>query len=87
MKIFVASTYIILGIILLFLSACIPGVTSSNAQHLSPEQIKALADAKQNYLGCSMIGGPPLGGRSTMLIIPPNYPITVKFGPDCQILP
>jgi hypothetical protein len=73
-------------LLLFFLSACVPGVTSNNVQHLTPDQIRALAESKQNFSGCSMLGGPPVGGRSTLLIYPAGQPINVKFGPDCQIL-
>lgn len=70
----------------IFSGCTIQGITANNAQHLTPQQIKALADAQQNYQGCSMVGGPPIGGRSVFLFYPHDKDIEVKFGPDCQIL-
>lgn len=71
----------------LFLSGCIPGITSSNVKHLSPEQIKELRESKQDFISCFTLGGPAIAGRTSILTYPPGKtPSTLKFGSNCEIL-
>lgn len=68
-----------------FLSGCTAALTASQAQQMTPEQIKAYSDSGQAVSGCIMVGGPPIGGRTTILILPKDRPSAIEFAPDCQI--
>lgn len=68
-----------------FLQGCTSVLTAAQAQQMTPEQIKAYSDSGQAVSGCITVGGPSIGGRTTILILPKDRPSAIEFAPDCQI--
>lgn len=87
----IAVKWFFVGFIIFFISAsflfsgCAAQLSSQQAQSMTPEQIKAYSDSGQAVSGCIMVGGPPIGGRTTILILPKDRPSAIEFAPDCQI--
>jgi hypothetical protein len=69
----------------LLLSSCSGIIAARDYKDLTPEQINALKDIGHEVFTCSMVGGPPLGGRTMIVILPKNSKGKFKLLPDCQM--
>jgi hypothetical protein len=69
----------------LLLAGCGGLVANQAYKDLSPEQIKAVKESGATLTGCLSVGGPPVGGRTSLLVIPRTAVARVRFTPDCQI--
>ena len=67
------------------LTGCSGIIAAKNYQEMTPAQIKSLKDIGSEVIACTMVGGPPVGGRTTFLVLPKTAKGTVKLTPDCQI--
>ena len=79
---------LIMGLALIFLNGCaaqLARVPADQLSGLSADQIKALKDAGQKVRACLEVGGPPIAGAGTILILPGDDTQTYVFGPDCHL--
>lgn len=57
-----------------------------SVEDLSTDQIKALREANHDLYLCSVIGGPPVGGNMTLIVVPKDKVFkTFAFMPNCAV--
>jgi len=81
---FVGSFILGLGIMML-LNGC-AYLTARQVTQMTPEQIDAFAKIKMNVYGCLQVGGPPIDGGFTYIILPVDAKIDLAFSSSCAIL-
>ena len=69
----------------LSLSGCSGLLVTQQYRDLSPEQIEKLKSIGHEVISCITIGGPPLGGRTTFIVVPKTAKGKIQLTPDCQI--
>lgn len=67
------------------LSGCGGLVAAAAYKDLSPEQIDAVGKSGSTLTSCLSVGGPPVGGKTTMIVVPKNAKGKIVLAPDCSI--
>ena len=77
----------ILGMLIVMVTGCSPlaNVPHEQLSGLSADQITALTNAGPKVRACLQVGGPPVGGAGTILIVPGDDAGVYQFGPDCHL--
>ena len=57
----------------------------NKGDNLTPEQIEAYNKVGGKVYSCFQIAGPPPAGGTTILVVPKEAPVTVKFLPNCML--